>query len=280
MLPTEKGPFERKGPYLSSLFMSVRSYIFAIVIILLFLVLPYGYAFEKNGCGEKSCSSCHKITLREAQQIIDKINPSVKVESIRPSKINGLWELQIRSSDKTGVVYIDFSKKHLISGSIAEIPSLVPRKVNIREIPADGSIVMGNPNAKRRIYVFDDPECPACGRFHQEIKRLLGMRKDISVHIILYPLPIHKNAFEKAKSIICAIKNEGMDRAIQLLEDSFNGKSIPPARCDADGFLKANIKAAERLHISSTPTIILDDGTFLRGVRSAEELISWIDKKR
>lgn len=280
MLPAEKGPFERKGPNFSSLFMSARSYIFPIVIILIFLVLPYGYAFEKNGCGEKSCSSCHKITLQEAQQIIDKINPSVKVESIRPSKINGLWELQIRSSDKTGVVYIDFSKKHLISGSIAEIPSLVPRKVSIREIPADGSIVMGNPNAKRRIYVFDDPECPACGRFHQEIKRLLGMRKDISVHIILYPLPNHKNAFEKAKSIICAMKNEGVDRAIQLLEDSFNGKSIPAARCDANGFLKANIKAAERLNISSTPTIILDDGTLLRGVRSAEELISWIDKKR
>lgn len=244
------------------------------------LLFTSTYAFEKNGCGEKSCSSCHTLTLDEARQIIEKINPSIKVESVKPSKINGIWELQIRSSDKTGIIYMDFSKKHLIYGGIVDIPSITPKKVDIKDVPSDGSIVMGNPKAKRHIYVFDDPECPACARFHQEIKKLLEKRKDISVHIILYPLPNHEKAFDKAKSIVCALKTHGTSKAVQLLEDSFSGKSIPPAKCDVDSTVQANIKAAKKLGINSTPTIILDDGTLLRGARSAEEIISWIDKKK
>jgi thiol:disulfide interchange protein DsbC len=78
-----------------------------------------------------------------------------------------LFEISVESNGKKGIVYIDFSKKHLFTGSLYQIQgkrnlsqeSLSEiNKVNVSQIPLGDAIVLGKKNAKYRVIVFDDPE--------------------------------------------------------------------------------------------------------------------------
>ena len=76
----------------------------------------------------------------------------------------------------------------------------------------------GDKNAPYKVIVFDDPMCPYCAKLHGEIKKVLAKRKDI-VFIKMFPLPMHKGAYERAKAIVC-------EKSLALLEDSFESESL------------------------------------------------------
>jgi len=99
----------------------------------------------------------------------------------------------------------------------------------------------------------------------------LEKRKDIVFYIKLYPLPMHKGAYDKAKAIIC-------ENSLALLEDVFEGKQLPKPKCETTA-VDENIKLAGKLGITGTPAIILPDGGIVPGYKDADSLIQMIDKK-
>ncbi len=103
------------------------------------------------------------------------------------------------------------------------------------------------------------------------MKKILEQRKDIVFFIILYPLPMHKDAAEKAKAIMC-------ENSLSLLDDAFEKKNLPKPSCNTT-VIDDNIKLAQRLGIDGTPAIILPDGSLLSGALSADALIQQIEKK-
>jgi thiol:disulfide interchange protein DsbC len=65
------------------------------------------------------------------------------------------------------MVYIDLSKKHIISGSLVTIQGKKNltqdrlseiNRVNVSQIPLKDALIMGNQNAKHKVVVFDDPD--------------------------------------------------------------------------------------------------------------------------
>lgn len=103
------------------------------------------------------------------------------------------------------------------------------------------------------------------------MKKVVKERKDIAFYIILYPLPMHKDAYEKTKAIMC-------ERSMAMLEDAFDGKPIPKATCDTK-IIDENIELANKLGINGTPALIFPDGTLNPGPRDAASIIKWFDKK-
>jgi len=61
-----------------------------------------------NGGQGHDCVKCHKLTIKEAEELLSFANVSVK--SIKPAPSNGLFEIMFEQGDKTGIVYIDFGK--------------------------------------------------------------------------------------------------------------------------------------------------------------------------
>ena len=102
------------------------------------------------------------------------------------------------------------------------------------------------------------------------MKKVVEKRKDIVFFIKLYPLPMHKNSYEKAKAIVC-------EKSLSLLDDAFAHKPLPTPKCDTK-VLDENIKLAEKLGIRGTPAIILPNGIIIPGFREADVLIEQIDK--
>lgn len=101
------------------------------------------------------------------------------------------------------------------------------------------------------------------------MKKVIEERKDIAFYIKLFPLPMHKGADEKARTIIC-------EKSIKLLEDAFEGKELPKAKCDTKA-VEENIELAKKLGINGTPALILPDGKVFPGYRDAKGIIALIE---
>ena len=231
------------------------------------------YAFQGPGCmGE--CADCHTLTREEAGKLLKAERFKAEVKDIRMGPVKGLWEVEISRGDKSFIVYVDFAKRYLVENvrftpieEIGQSPAL--KKVDPSLVPLDKALVYGDPKAEKRVIIFDDPDCPYCVKLHEEVKKIVAGRKDISFYIKLYPLPIHPEAYDKSKTIVCKGSKE-------LLEDAFAGKKLPKPDCET-AEVDNNIKLARELGITGTPAIILPDGRLLPGYVPAEAILDLID---
>jgi hypothetical protein len=121
-------------------------------------------AFEIKG---QDCSKCHTLNQTEATDLLKNLFPDIIVLNISMSPSKGLWEVYGQSGGRKGIFYVDFAKKHAFLGSmisIAEKKNLSQErmselnKVDVSQIPLQDALVMGNPNAKFKVIVFDDPD--------------------------------------------------------------------------------------------------------------------------
>jgi thiol:disulfide interchange protein DsbC len=104
------------------------------------------------------------------------------------------------------------------------------------------------------------------------MKQIVAKRKDIAFYIKFFPLKMHKDAYWKAKSIVC-------NKSLQMLEDNFAEKQIPKTDCATDE-IDNSMKLAASLGISGTPALILPDGRIISGAKSEKELTALIDGKK
>lgn len=229
------------------------------------------YAFQGQNAGK--CADCHTLSKEEAAKILKTDRFKSQVKDVRQSPVKGLWEIEITQGEKVFLVYMDFSKKYLVEGRFTPVEELgesqALKKVDVKKIPLDNAVVMGNPKAENKVIVFDDPDCPYCAKLHEEIKKIIAKRSDIAFYIKLYPLAIHPNAYEKSKAIVC-------QKSSKLLDDAFTGKKLPKAECETQE-IDNNIKLAEELGIRGTPALIMPDGRLFPGYAGADVLTGLID---
>ncbi len=103
------------------------------------------------------------------------------------------------------------------------------------------------------------------------MKKVINERKDIAFYIVLYPLPMHPEAYEKSKAIFC-------EKSLSMLDDAFAKKPLPKAKCQTKA-IDENIELARKLGITGTPAMIFPDGALVPGYKDAGEIIRLIDKK-
>ena len=225
------------------------------------------------------CARCHVLNQEDAAAILKDAIPDVKILNVGQAPAKGYWEILLQSGERKGIVYINYSKKTFLSGAIIDIKEKKNltkdrfdelNKVDASKIPLDDALVMGDIKAKYRAIVFSDPDCPYCGKMHEEMKKVLEKRKDIVFLIKMFPLPMHPDAYWKSKSIVCK-------KSLQLFEDNFAKKKIDKAEC-ASSAVDDNIKLAAQLGISGTPALVLSDGKVISGYLEADALIKQIVK--
>lgn len=243
--------------------------------ILVFVFAISAEAFTDGAC-DADCKKCHTLTAKEADGILKGLNmKNAKILDIRLAPVRSLWELSIEENGNRGLLYIDFSKKFLVSGRIVELSTKedkteasvfrIQKSVDTSKIKLNHNLVIGNKNAKKKLIIFTDPDCSFCAKLHEEIKKAAQQRNDLVFYIKLYPLEFHKDAYWKSKSVICS-------NSLNLLEDNFSGKQIKKVDCKTSE-VDDNIKTAKALGINATPAIIFPDGKLHMGLLSAEKII-------
>lgn len=251
--------------------------VFGILAALPFLPASL-HAMSPKGCGG-DCKECHSLTLKEANSLLKGVGV---VKRVKNSEVRGLWELDFEKEGKKTVAYLDFSKKHIIPGPIFSIatrapisgnsvPQAPPAKVKASSIPVADSIVLGNRNASRKLFVFTDPDCPFCAKLHVELKKLVEKDRNLGVYVKLFPLKMHPKAYDKSRAILSGNGN-------RLLDAAFAGGTLPTPAAGAGKGVDSTIKLAQTLGISGTPTLVLPDGRVMPGFRKAEEIRQLLGK--
>lgn len=256
-----------------------------LTLLVFFISVNTGFGFAKKDGGD--CKSCHKLSNEEATKILRQLDSNIKVEKVNYSPLGGIYELIVKDNkSKVGVVYLDFSKRHLIIGNIIDIAEkknitqdvLEDKKVvDVSKISLKNSLIMGNKNGTKKLYVFSDPECPYCIKLHEELEKLIKEDSQLTVYIILFGLEMHPNAGWKTETILCKSK-ENMDEAVALLEKNYKGMEIPKVNCGKN-YAEENKKLAKNLNINGTPTIILSNGKVITGYRKKNEIKKLINSK-
>lgn len=234
---------------------------------------PVAWAFESKG---GNCAECHTLSNEDASKLLKTDKFKAQVKEVRLSPVKGLWEVELVQGEKVIIVHVDFAKKTLIEGKFTELSELGEpkplRKVDVKGIPLENAIILGDPKAEKKVIVFDDPDCPYCARLHEELKKINAERKDIAFYIKMYPLAIHPNAYEKSKAIACK-------KSVKLLEDAFAGKKLPKPDCETQE-VDNNIRLAEGLGINGTPALVMPDGRLFPGYAPADVLLGVIDNRK
>ena len=261
--------------------------IISVLVLLLFGVVSSTVAMvPKEGCGSQECAKCHSLTVEEAGKLLGFAGVTVK--SVKPAPSHGLHEVLFEKDGGVGVVFIDYGKKHLVQGMLIDLKTLQPVAAHEKDmpqpkqftgvdpklIPVQHAVVMGNPKAVKKIYVFTDPDCPYCRQLHPVLQQLEKQMPELSINIMLYPLiQLHPESYDKSRAVLAK-------KSRDLLDKAFSGKVLPkPKGNEGKAAVDAVIAFAQQQGISGTPMILLPDGTLHQGPRDAEAIRKAVEGK-
>jgi thiol:disulfide interchange protein DsbC len=248
------------------------------------IVASPSFAMAKEGCGG-ACNVCHTLTEKDAGDLLKNIGVTVK--SVKDAPAKGLFELLVEKDNKQGIVFIDYGKKHLMQGMIVSLDTLQPvsahaqdlpqpkqvTTVDVSKIPVDTAVVMGNPKGSKKLYVFTDPDCPYCRKGHLELKKLAAIAPDVAIYVMLFPLPMHPGAYDKARTVL-------ETKSLELLDKAFDGQEVPkPSKESSKAGIDLIIKFGNANGITGTPTMVMPDGKIEVGMRDAETLKKMLEGK-
>ena len=177
--------------------------IFCVMLMAVLVFASQACAVSEKGhdLSAHDCAKCHTLKNDEAASILKNAIPDATILGVNQGPVKGLWEVLLQAGGHKGIVDIDYSKKNFFSGAIiniAEKKNLTQEsfeqlnKADVSKIPLGDALVLGDKNAKYKVIVFSDPDCPYCAKLHAEIKKVVEKRKDIAFFIKLFPLPMHK----------------------------------------------------------------------------------------
>lgn len=262
----------------------------AAMVVLFLMSGPDAYGF--GGC-EEDCAKCHSLEQKEAEQILARMKATTdaKVTGIKMSPVRGLWEVSYDKRGRRDTLYVGFSKKQVMRGTIIDldapgnsVPSTqekrpaearqqpADRYLETGKIPLEDALVLGENNAAHKIIVFTDPDCPYCSKLHAELRKVIAEKNDIVFYLKLMPLKIHPDSYWKSQSIMCS-------RSLAMLEDNFDKKPIPKPSCQSP-VIDDNLRLATELGITGTPTLIMPDGFVVFGGRNAKGIRDLVDSHR
>lgn len=244
--------------------------------VLMICWVSVAWAFPQENCGEQRCSDCHSLSKEEAGFLLGSgVDRVLKVEL---SEMPGVWVVEVEKAGRKYPVYVNYSKSHVLQGDmlrLADGKNLTRQRVanlnrvDVSRIPLQDALVIGDSKAKKRVIIFTDPQCHFCARLHQELPEVVARDANIVFYIKMFPLSTNSPAYLVAKSVVC-------NDSLNLLEDSFAGRSVPPPLCRAEA-VDSTIALAAELGIRSTPTLILPDGRIFSGYRKAGQLLELLD---
>ena len=204
------------------------------------------------------------------KKAIETVYPKLKVQSITKTPYAGLYEVFldgqiIYTDDKfsfliaEGKVIDPVSRRNLTGERLDEL-----NKVDFASLPLDQAIKVVKGNGSRKLVVFSDPDCPFCKRLEQ---RELVTITDVTIYTFLFPLEqLHPDAANKARAIWCSA-----DRAKAWTDWVLNNQ-MPKAATNCDTPIEKIATLGRKLGVSSTPTLILQDGKRILGAYPAKEI--------
>jgi thiol:disulfide interchange protein DsbC len=202
--------------------------------------------------------------------------PGAKPEDVRPSPINGMYEISLGGS----IAYISSDGKYLITGDMYEIASKtnltdehraeVRQRVLATVKDADTIIFAPVAPAKYTLTVFTDTDCGYCRKLHSEIAELnkLGIR----VRYAAYPRGgPGSDSWATMESVWCS-----KDRRAALTKAKL-GEEIATVKCGTTP-VATQFRLGSEMGINGTPAIFTENGEMIGGYMAPQKLAAYLDE--
>ena len=213
---------------------------------------------------------CTQVLAQEAQirkNIAERL-PQIKVvDEVTKTPIPGVYELRINGSE---IFYTDAQANYLIEGNIIDVRAqrnLTEERitkltsVKFEDLPLKDAFTVVRGNGKRKLAVFEDPNCGYCKRFERDLQKI----DNVTVYMFLYPI-LGPDSVEKSKSIWCA-----KDQAKAWQDYMVRDQPVSPASCDTNAVTR-NGEFGRKYKITGTPTLFFVDGTRVPGAADAAQI--------
>ncbi|GAB0153147.1 DsbC family protein [Marinobacterium sp. BA1] len=209
------------------------------------------------------------------RQQLNSVDSRLKVQSVEPAPMAGLYEVVLSSGE---TLYADSEGTHLLAGQLYRVDTeqglvnLTEQKRNeARQLAMQGveeaDMVVYRPTGeiKATVNVFTDVDCPYCRKLHDEVPAL--NRMGVQVNYLAFPRggPQSKT-FSRMESIWCGNEQERRER----MDEVKAGDSISQQECDNP--VQAQYELGQKVGVTGTPALVLENGTLLPGYVPAARL--------
>lgn len=198
-----------------------------------------------------------------------------KIDEVSKTPITGIYELRVNGSE---IFYTDAEGNYLIQGSLIDTKArrnLTEERVDklsavaFDALPLKDAFTIVRGNGKRKMAVFEDPNCGYCKRFERDMQKV----NDVTVYMFLYPI-LSADSAEKSKNIWCA-----KDKAKVWQDVMVRDQPVASATCDASA-LGRNIEFGKKYRITGTPTLIFADGSRVPGAIGAQQVEKYLTEAK
>jgi len=179
------------------------------------------------------------------------------VDEVRKAPMPGLWEVR----HGFDIFYTDEQGNYLIQGNLIDVQArknLTEERVeklsavDFDKLPMKDAFKIVRGNGKRKLAVFEDPNCGYCKHFERDMKNV----DNVTVYLFLYPV-LGPDSAVKSRDIWCA-----RDKA-KAWNDWMTAEVKPTSaadKCDVTA-IQRNVEFGRKYNITGTPTLIFSDGT-------------------
>ena len=201
------------------------------------------------------------------KNLAERLQSLSKIEEVSKTPMNGLYEVRVNESD---IFYTDAEGNFLIQGNLIDTKAkrnLTEERVDklnaidFGALPLKDAFTVVRGTGKRKMAVFEDPNCGYCKRFERDLQKV----SDVTIYMFLYPI-LGADSADKSKNIWCA-----KDKARTWQDVMVKDQPVPKASCDASA-IDRNVEFGKKLKITGTPTVFFANGSRVPGAISAQQV--------
>jgi len=206
-----------------------------------------------------------EATIRK--NLAERLPNLPKIDEVTKTPMDGLYEVRINQSE---IFYTDAGGNFIIQGNLIDTKARVDlteqrveklTAIEFKDLPLKDAFTIVRGNGKRKVAVFEDPNCGYCKRFERDLAKV----DNVTVHVFLYPI-LSQDSADKSRHIWCA-----KDKAKAFLDWMVDDITPPAANCDASA-LDRNVEFGNRMRITGTPTLIFANGNRVPGAIPRDRL--------
>jgi thiol:disulfide interchange protein DsbC len=216
-----------------------------------------------------SASFAQEATIRK--NLAERLPVFSKIDEVSKTPMNGLYEIRVNESD---IFYTDAEGNFLIQGNLIDTRAkrnLTEERteklsaIDFNALPLKDAFAVVRGNGKRKMAVFEDPNCGYCKRFERDLQKV----NDVTVYMFLYPI-LSPDSTDKSKSIWCA-----KDKPKAWQDLMVRDQPVPKASCDTT-VLDRNIEFGKKHKITGTPTLFFVDGSRIPGAVTSQQVEKYL----
>ena len=210
-------------------------------------------------------AGAQEATIRK--NLAERIPQFQAIDEISKSPMPGLYEVRVNGTE---IFYTDAEGNFLLQGSLIDTKqrrNLTEERVdkltaiNFDALPLKDAFTIVRGNGKRRLAVFEDPNCGYCKRFERDLQKV----NNVTIYMFLYPI-LSADSNEKSKNIWCA-----KDRVKAWQDWMVRDQTPAAASCDVSAIAR-NLEVGRKFKITGTPTLVFADGSRVPGAIGAAEV--------